>query len=114
MMVLLHRKADSPVVDDRYHFPEMFGKHAEKQNLIAVVQCGQIDILAQGIRQPLVLGIRTRHLGFERADHWRKQSGEPQSFPFLKCEGGAFIQERGSEYGHSAGLGLIAAWAREV
>ena len=69
MMVLLHRQTDRAVVDDRDHLAQVLGKQAKEQHLIAVVERGQIDILAQRIRQPLILRISGGDLRFQRADH---------------------------------------------
>ena len=57
VVVLLHRHADGQIVDDGDHFAQMLGKQPVKQHLVAVVQGGQVDVLAQRIGQPLVLDV---------------------------------------------------------
>ena len=57
MVVLLHRHADRQIVDDGDHFAQVLRKQPVKQHLVAIVQGGQIDVLAQRIRQPLVLDV---------------------------------------------------------
>ena len=60
VVVLLHRQADRPVVDNRNHLAQVLGEQAEEQHFVAVVQRGQVDVLAQRIRQPLVLDVGAR------------------------------------------------------
>ena len=81
VMVLLHRQADRAVVDDRDHLAQVLGEQAEEQHLIAVVERGQIDVLAQRIRQPLVLGVSGGDLSLQRADDGRQQTVEAQGSP---------------------------------
>ena len=80
-MVLFHRQADRPIVDNRNHLAQVFGEHAEEQDLVAVMQRGQIDVLTQRIRQPLVLGVGAGDLRFQGADDGRQQTGEAQAPP---------------------------------
>ena len=68
VMVLLHRHADGQIVDDRDHFAQVLGKQPVKQHLVAVVQGRQVDVLAQRIRQPLVLDVGALDLRLQRAD----------------------------------------------
>ena len=58
MVVLLHRHADGQIVDDGDHLAQVFGEQPVEQHLVAVVQGGQVDVLAQRIRQPLDTGCR--------------------------------------------------------
>jgi hypothetical protein len=58
-----------------------------KQHLVAVVQRGQVDVLAQRIRQPLVLVVGALDLILQRADLRREQTREPQSFSLLRGDG---------------------------
>ena len=57
---------------------------AEKQDLVAVMQRGQVDVLAQRIRQPLILGVGACDLRLQSADDRREQAGETQGLPFLR------------------------------
>ena len=57
MVILLHRQADRQIVDDRNHFAQVLGEQAVEQHFVAVVQSGQVDVLAQRIRQPVVLNV---------------------------------------------------------
>ena len=56
-MILLHGHADGQIVDDGNHLAQMLGKQPVKQDLVAIVQSRQIDVLAQRIRQTFVLDI---------------------------------------------------------
>ncbi len=109
MVVLLHRHADGQIVDDGDHFAQVLGKQPVKQHFVAVVQGGQIDVLAQRIRQPLVLDVGALDLSFQRADVRRKQAREAQRFSFFRREGRPLVQQRRIEHGQSASLGLVAA-----
>ena len=107
MVILFHRQADGPVVDNRNHLAQMLGEQAEEQHFVAVVQRGQVDILAQGVRQPLVLGIGAGDLSFQRADDGREQTSEAQGFPFLHGEGRPLVEKRRGEHRHSSRLGFM-------
>jgi hypothetical protein len=62
VVILFHRQAHRPMVDNRNHLPQVFGEDAEEQYLVAVVESGQIDILTNRIQQQLVLGVDGRCL----------------------------------------------------
>ena len=111
MVILFHRQADGPVVDNRNHFAQMLGEQAEEEHFVAVVQSGQVDILAQRVRQPLVLGVGAGDLRLQRADDRREQTGEAQGFPFLHGEGRPLVEERCGQHRHSSRLGFIGAHA---
>ena len=83
MVVLLHRHAHGEVVDDRDHFPQVFGEQPVEEHLVAVVQGGEVDILAQRVGQPLVLDIGALDLGVQGADIGREQAGQAQSASVL-------------------------------
>ena len=106
-MVLFHRQADRPVVDDRNHFAQVLGEQAVKQHLIAVVQRGQINVLAERVRQALVLSVGAGHLRLQGADHRRKEAGESQRLPLLRRECGSFVQTWSGEHGYAARLGFM-------
>ena len=79
-MVLLHRHADRQIVDDGNHFAQVLGKQPVKQHLVAVVQGGQIDVLAQRIRQPLVLDVGALDLSRQSADVGGSRPVRPSAF----------------------------------
>ena len=108
VMILLHRHADRQIVDDRNHLAQVLREQPVEQHLVAVVQGGQIDVLAQRVRQPLVLDVGALDLRLQRADVGREQAGEAQGFSFLRREGGALVQQRRIEHRQPAGLGLVA------
>ena len=108
MVILLHRHADRQIVDDGDHFAQVLGEQPVEQHLVAVVQGGQVDVLAQRVRQPLVLDVGALDLSLQRADVRRKQAGEAQRLSFLRREGRALVQQRRIEHGQPASLGLVA------
>ncbi len=92
MVVLLHGQADRQIVDDGNHFTQMLREQPVKQHFVAIVQSGQIDVLAQRIRQPLVLDVGPPDLCAQRADVRRQQAAEPQGSAFVRAEGSTFVQ----------------------
>ncbi len=111
VVVLLHGHADGQIVDDGDHFAQVLGKQPVEQHLVAVVQGGQVDVLAQRIRQPLVLDVGAFDLRPQRADVRRQQAREAQRFSLFRSEGCPLVQQRRVEYGEAASLGLVAAVA---
>ena len=109
VVILLHRHADGQIVDDGDHLAQVLGEQPVEQHLVAVVQGGQVDVLAECIRQPLVLNVGALDLSPQRADIRREQTREPQRFSFVAGEGRALVQRRRVEHGQAAGLGLIGA-----
>ena len=58
VVILLHRQAHRPIVDDRNHLAQVFGEHAEEQYFIAVVERGQID--NTDVTEKIEIGRRVR------------------------------------------------------
>ena len=77
VVVLLHRHADSQVVDDRDHLAQVLGKQPVEQHLVAIVQGGQVDVLAERVRQTLILDVGALDLRRQSADVRREQAGKP-------------------------------------
>src|SRR5271155_3095618 len=72
------------------------------------MQGGEVDVLAQRIRQPLVLDIGALNLTLQRADFWREQTREAQSLSLLRGESCSFVQHRRIKDGQPTSLGLMA------
>jgi len=70
------------------HFAKVLRKQPVEQDLVAVVQGGQVDVLAERIRQLLVLHVGALDLISQGADIRRKQTREAQRFSFFRREGG--------------------------
>ena len=68
VMVLHNRNPHREVVDDGNHLAQVLRKQLVEQNLIAIVQCGEVDVLAQRVRKALILHIGVFDLGLEGVD----------------------------------------------
>src|SRR5689334_12818391 len=110
VVILFHRQPDGPVIHDRDHLSEVLGEDAEEQYLVAIVQGCQIDILAEGIREPLILSVGASYLRLQRADYGRKQTRETERFALLGRECRSLIQQGSGENRHSPRLGLISTY----
>jgi len=106
VMVVFDRQADGPVVDDGDHLGQVLCKQPVKQHLVAVVQSRQVDVLAERIRQPLVLDIGALDLRLQRADIRWEQTRKTQLFPLFHRKGHSLVQQRRVEDSQSASLGL--------
>ena len=86
----------------------MLRKQPVEQDLVAVVQGGQVDVFTECIRQALVLNVGALDLISEGTDIRRKQTREAQSFSFFRRKGGPLVQHWRIEHGQAASLSLTA------
>ena len=65
VMVLLHRHPARQLIDDRDHLAQVLREQAVEQYFIAVMQGGKIAVLAQRVREPLVMRVRALAPAYE-------------------------------------------------
>src|ERR1035438_5041939 len=85
----------------------MLGEKPVEQHLIAIVHGGEVNVLAECVRQPFVLNVGPVYLRVLRADFRWDQAGVSQGVSFVRRVGGSLIQQRRTEPRQSTSLGLM-------
>ena len=81
-------------VDERLHLVDVVADDAEEQRLVAVVQRGQRDVLAEVVGQPPQVLEEARGLLLLREENVRQQPAQAEPVSFLLREGSALVQGR--------------------
>ena len=92
--VPLDRLADRRGVDDRQHVPQVLRQQPVEQDLVAVAQVGQVHVLGQLVRLPLVLGMDPADLPVDRRHPVGQQADQPERPPLLGRERGPPVEHR--------------------
>src|SRR6202030_1950775 len=78
--------------DDRHERRRVGHQHGIEQRLVASLEVRQQQVLLQIAVEVRELGMRARHLHFQRADSWRKQSLETERTALRFPEGGSLVE----------------------
>jgi hypothetical protein len=104
--VLLDGLADRRGVDDREQFAEVVGEHPVEQDLVAVVQGGQVDVLVEVAGLARALPVGALGLLVQGEDPRRQQAGQPQRITLGLGERGALVQPGIAEHAVTPAGGL--------
>jgi hypothetical protein len=99
----LDRLPDGGGVDDRQHFVDVVGQQPVEQDLVAVAQVGQVDVLGQGVGLALVLPVDAAQLALQGRDPGRQQPHQAKLLTLVHGERRAPVDHRGREHGIAAG-----------
>ena len=100
--VPLDRRPDRRGVDDRQHLLDVVDQQPVEQDLVAVAQVGQVQVLGQVVGLAQVLRVHPGQLAVDRRDAVGQQAGQAQLGPLGHGERGPAVEQRRRQDGGAA------------